>query len=676
MNSYGKGASKLPVLPAAGMTYGGHTEPGSYDPEYLPGHPANASAALGFDLETADADKLFTGGHEGSFVRLVGGIGLDDPRTEQESDRLIARLNDADVIYGHNILGFDLLALAHHHGADYDALAAKSVDTMVLARLLDPPGAKGALPWGARGYYGLDQVAQRLGHEGKTDDLKTLAKRHGGYDRIPVDDAEYNAYLRGDLEATKAVYQALTEKGLSAYAEREMKIVALQNRMSLNGWAVDEEELAARVVREDAQRAGAIETLAEFGVPLKAPDRVKFKPKKDWPADCQHLKLTEVRTWSQGDVVGLGLADLIPGEPHKSPWSTKEGRPAIEAAFKAAGAPYLPRTKDGHVALSKMALGEEPWYDKNQGKSVPGLLQIYSDKLEVRRLAETLLLATGARVKYAEIAKFVTGGRVHAEISGSRPDEADGSDQASGRWAMRHPSITNMGKRGAAKEERGVLVADPGHVLITCDHSQLDVRTVAALSQDPVLMEMLAVGAADYHTTMAEIYFGDPGRRDDGKPISHGLNYGQGWKAIAERNRLDHALVQAAVAARGDKFHVLMEWTDAVRDQAERGLLLDNGFGRLMRCDPERAYTQAPALMGQGAARDVMCESLLRLAQARPDVRPYLRAVVHDEIVLSVPENEVEEWQEELRRAMTWEWRGVPILCDVSKPAFRWSDCK
>ena len=75
-----------------------------------------------------------------------------------------------------------------------------------------------------------------------------------------------------------------------------------------------------------------------------------------------------------------------------------------------------------------------------------------------------------------------------------------------------------------------------------------------------------------------------------------------------------------------------------------------------------------------------MCESLLRLvAHAESEelnVRPYLRAVVHDEVVLSVPEGEAELWAGILEQAFTWEWRGVPILCDVSKAAYRWSDCK
>ena len=175
---------------------------------------------------------------------------------------------------------------------------------------------------------------------------------------------------------------------------------------------------------------------------------------------------------------------------------------------------------------------------------------------------------------------------------------------------------------------------------------------------------------------MSKVYFGTPDRRDEAKPINHGVNYGQGAHAIAERNGLDERMVADALRARGDRFQALMEWTEQVREQAAAGMLLDNGFGRLMRATPERAFTQAPALMGQGASRDVMCESLLRLAKARPDVTPFLRGVIHDEIVLSVPADTVDEWAEELRRAMTWEWRGVPILCEVSAPAFRWSNCK
>lgn len=692
--------------------------------------PDQGPVALGFDLETADADRLFLGGHEGPFVRLAGAAYPTGVRsTDHTPETLTEHLNKADVIYGHNILGFDLLALAHHHGADYDALAAKAVDTRVLAYLIEPPAAKAANVG-----YDLDSVAQRLGHVGKTDDLKALARKHGGFDRIPVDDPEYNDYLRGDLAATKAVYEGLRmlrmgDDGNSpsnaqiAYAEREMKVVTLQNRMTLNGWAADTGLLTERAAEEDAKRLDAIQELHErYGVPLAAPDRFKLLPKAQWPREFKARDLYRNLVWEdvtephvcdessslctpQGcweqDIptgerrrvvrivarnrVGIarrymnlfpeaaearGLAVRIPGKVHTKPWVTVEGKAAIVRALNDAGARYVPLSpKSGTLLTSADALGEGTWYCTERRRAVKGMLHpdAYGGNDAVRAVVDVLLRATGVRDKYNQVAKLVSPqGRVHGFI---------GAPQGSGRWAM--SPFTTMGKRTPeALHERDVLVADPGHVLITCDHSQLDVRTVAALSQDPELIGMLQPGM-DYHSEMAEVYCGDRGQRNAYKPVSHGTTYGMQAHAIAEQYGLDERMVADALRASEDRFHVRAAWMDGVREQAAAGMLLDNGFGRLMRATPERAFTQAPALMGQGASRDVMCESLLRLdALTGGRVRPYLRAVVHDEIVVSVPEAEAEEWARYLREAMTWEWKGVPILCDVSKPAFRWSECK
>lgn len=641
--------------------------------------PVPSSAiALGFDLETASAEELFTGRHEGPFVRLGGIIDQHSADISADPDAIIRDLTtQADVIYGHNILGFDLLALAHHHGADYDALAAKAVDTRVLAYLIEPPAAKAANVG-----YDLDSVAQRLGHVGKTDDLKGLAKRYGGFDRIPIDSREYQDYLRGDLAATKAVYESMMAQALHPsnsdvpdYAEREMRVVTLQNRMTLNGWMTDTDLLAERAAEEDGKRLAAIQELhTQYGVPLTAPDRFKLLPKGEWTTLTRSVSATVARRYMRlfpEAAVDQGLAVRIPGKVHTKPWVTDAGKDAIVKAFAAAGARHVPRSpKSGSLLTSADALGEGTWYCTERREAIKGMLhpETYGPNDAVRAIVEILLRATGVRDKYNQVAKMVTpAGRVHGPI---------GAPQGSGRWSM--TPITTMGKRTPeALRERDILVADPGHVLIACDHSQLDVRTVAALSQDEELIAMLQPDAEDYHVAMSKVYFGTPDRRDEAKPINHGVNYGQGAHAIAERNGLDEQMVADALRARGDRFLKLMAWTERVREQAAAGLLLDNGFGRLMRATPERAFTQAPALMGQGASRDVMCESLLRLDKATDGaVRPFLRAVVHDEIVLSVPADTVEEWAEALREAMTWEWRGVPILCDVSKPAFRWSDCK
>lgn len=652
---HGKGGLKVPVLPA-------------------PSEPV----VLGFDLETASAAQLYLGGHEGPFVRLAGVVEDDGDATIFRDGGFVrdAAMNHADTIYGHNILGFDIQALAHHHGANYDALADKAWDTQVAEYLVDPPLSK-KMP---NGHYSLDGLAARYGVAGKTDDLKGLAKRYGGFDKIPLDSREYQDYLRGDLAASKAVYERqvrrVEEMGLSEYAAREMEVAALQNRPTLNGWAVDTELLAERVKHEDDQRDAAIEILHErYGVPLARPDRFKLKRKADWPDHVFRdpgcvARMRELMLSEPDMCVENGVAERVPGEPYLKPWSSSAGLEALERAFHDAGARHVPRSSAGQMLTSGDALGEGTWYCPDRKRAVKGMLHpdAYGSNDAVRAIVDVVAMATGARAKYAEIAPYVTAqGRVHPQV---------GQTQGSGRWAYVKPGVSTMGKRGAAAAERDVMVADPGHMMLTSDHSQLDVRTVAALSQDPELIARIQPGM-DYHAEMAEIYCGDRGQRDEYKPVSHGVNYNQGWRAIAERNGLDGDLVRLALEARGNTFWVQGEWTQRVIAQAEAGQLLDNGFGRLMRATPERAYTQAPALMGQGASRDVMCESLLRLDRiSERRVRPFLRGVIHDEIVLSVPEGEVAEWQEMLREAMTWEWRGVPILCDVSAPAFRWSECK
>lgn len=655
--------------------------------------------ALGFDIETASAAQLYTGGHDGPFVRLVGTTSEGTFPTS-DAGLLIDGLKCADVIYGHNILGFDLQALAHHHGADYDALAAKAVDTLVLARLADPPGAKGASP-----DYGLDAVAQRLGHTGKSDDLKALAKEHGGYDQIPVNDARYVSYLRGDLAATRHVYEELTmsvPEALTDYVKREMRVAAIQNRMTLNGWGVNTELLAARVAAEDKVRELSTSTLRDrFGMPTeKVTYKLKFK--RDWPEEYR-TRVRPTFSWTFGvdDPLGEGprsrwWVGSLPGysaaimrrytslfpeaavarglaarkvEPYDAPWATDAGREALERALRTAGATHLPTTAGGQLALSSDALGERRWYDAKQKRAFPGLLQKYGHLPEVREIAELITAATGATAKYAEIAKFVTPeGRVHGSI---------GDLQASGRWAMVRPSLTNLGKRGAKVEQRRVFdESKNGMVHIACDLSQVDMRALAGLSQDPAYMALFEPGR-DAHMDMAEVYFGarTKANRERTKAINHGLNYGQGAAAVAERNGLDPSLVDAAVLARSEAYPRLMEWTEEVRQLGASGQLLDNGFGRLMRCDPERAWTQAPALMGQGAARDLMCQGLLRLVGRDSTVTKHLRGVVHDEVVLCVPMEEAEYWRGELAEAFTFEWRGVPILCEVSPPGASWTDC-
>ena len=410
-------------------------------------------------------------------------------------------------------------------------------------------------------------------------------------------------------------------------------------------------------------------------MPVCRPDRFKLRKRADWPEGTESLTVTEARESMRANpekAVSFGIAERIPGAPYDSPWSADPGRDAIEAAFVAAGARHLPRTKSGGLALSSDALGDKPWFNPDTNRSQPGLMQVYAGNEKLGRVVELVLQATGARRKYGEMAEWVVNGRVHAFI---------GDAQGSGRWAHVKPGISTMGKRGAGAAERDIMVADPGHVLITADLSQVDLRAMAGLSQDPAYMAIMAP-ERNAHREMSLVYFGEATDETYAKTkaFNHAGNYGQGPKAVSERTGIPLDKCYDIQRAKAETYPRLAEYIQEVRDEAASGRLLDNGFGRLMRPNPERAYTQGPALMGQGASRDIMTESLLRLVKYAEDkeqnVRPYLRAIVHDEVVLSVPEAEAERWAQILQEAFTWEWRGVPILCEVSEPAYRWNECK
>lgn len=231
--------------------------------------------------------------------------------------------------------------------------------------------------------------------------------------------------------------------------------------------------------------------------------------------------------------------------------------------------------------------------------------------------------------------------------------------QASGRWSVTNPGLTVFGKRGGRHVERDIFLPDPGHVLLSFDLSQVDMRAMAWLSQDHAYRALFAPGKDAHAEIGAQVGLD----RQAAKMVGHGWNYGLS-AARMKREGMDPVMVDAFISGMQQRFPDLIRWRDQIRDIGKSGQILDNGFGRRMRCDPERAFTVAPALMGQGGARDIMCECLLRLP---PETYPMLRVMVHDEILLSVPKDIVLDVARDVKAAMTWQLDDdLPVLCDMA----------
>lgn len=569
---------------------------------------------LYFDIETADADELFTYGNS-EFTRLFGAArNGSSVAITTEAEKLIQALNAADEIVGHNILGFDLLALAYHNGADWESLTAKSRDTLLLARLADPPRAK-STKGVERDKYDLDHISTKFGCEGKLMDLRELKREFKGYDQIPTDDPRFIDYLTRDVEATRDIADHYP---MTAYGAREHKLATLAGRMTLNGFRVDVPLLNERINEGEWRRLSTLEILhSKYGLPrYRSITRGRGKKK--------HIELMEL----------------------DSPLATLEGDAWLEKIYVDFKVWNPPRTANGSLSMASGILNQ----------------MIKDPKIppELKEILRLIVTVNTVRTVYQTVADNLVGDRVHAKVSMA---------QASGRWSVTSPGLTVFGKRGQRFHERDVFLPEEGHSLISCDMSQLDMRAVAGHCQDANYMALFAPGR-DAHEEVALRVFGTKTRRQDAKVIGHGYNYGLGAKHMI-RDGLDPDLVNAFIDGMESQFPGLMDWQKRARHIGASGELLDNGFGRKMRCDPNRAYTQAPALMGQGTARDIVGDALLNLPR---EYDPFLRVFVHDEIVMSVPTEDALEIAHDVKDKMTGEWRGVPITCDLSKPGQNWGE--
>ena len=587
-------------------------------PPHVPLQPPHGPL-LAFDLEGGNADELFTYQpyDDIGYVRLAGAIGPSGAPVITDAASLVPLLEHASGISGHNVFGYDLLALAYHHGADYDRLAAKATDTEILERQASPPRSRESGTSVDR--YGLDAVAQRLGVPGKTDELARLKRQHGGYDKIPVDDPEYRSYLEGDLRASAAVLAAMRERHYlnDPYVAREHRLAALAGRMTLNGFLVDQALLSERLRAGEDRKQQALQLLRDgWGLPL-------------------------TRTVTRGRGQGKHEEELAV----TSPLATDAGRAWLAAQYERYGVPDPPRT----AKAGKLALGAEDLKGLLADPRCPGSL---------RSMLTLMGIVTTTRTVYQTAAEHLApDGRVHP-LNSFR--------QASGRWSVTSPGLTVFGKRGGKHVERDIFVPDEGHVLMSFDLSQVDMRAMAGHCQDPAYMALFAPGRDAHAEIAAQVGI----KRQDAKAIGHGWNYGLGAPRMI-RNGLDPELVHKFTAGMEQRFPVLVAWREQVRERGKAGEVLDNGFGRRMACEPSRAYTVAPALMGQGGARDIMGECLLRLDKS---LWPLLRVMVHDEIVVSCPKEDARDVARQFLAAMTWQWRDVPILADMAA-GMNWGDC-
>jgi len=287
-----------------------------------------------FDIETGDARTDARYEDPAGFFRIggarVGGLGYTDTTDVRALGRLISA---SPLAIGHNVVSFDVPVMAAA-GADLDLLALtrrrQLLDTMITEAVLDPPENDESPNAVGRAIvrYGLNAICERRGLPGKVDHLPALAKRHGGYDQIPVDDPEYRAYLRGDVDATAALAALqLPAAARNAYVWREHRVHAILTLMGQSGVQVDMPLLQQRYWHTAGRKADLSRKLIKrYGLPMTKADG---KTKAESPQATKEGKARLYRTF-----VELGV------RPEDFPRTTK-GDPSFGGeGMQALGARY------------------------------------------------------------------------------------------------------------------------------------------------------------------------------------------------------------------------------------------------------------------------------------------------------------------------------------------------
>ena len=251
---------------------------------------------------------------------------------------------------------------------------------------------------------------------------------------------------------------------------------------------------------------------------------------------------------------------------------------------------------------------------------------------------------------------------------------------ATGRISSTDPNLQNIPIRSeVGREIRSAFVAPPGHSIVSADYSQIELRVLAHLSKDTVLVDAFHRGQ-DVHTrTAMEVFEVDEAgvsseMRRRAKAVNFGVIYGQGDSGLAKSLGIPRAEASNFIATYFRRYEGVRRFMNQTLDGARasesthtllgrRRMVPDIKSGnRQKRLAAERVAMNAPI---QGTAADILKLAMLRFREP-PTPGAHMVLTVHDELVFEVPDGEVPLAVERIRHAMESAFAlDVPLAVDV-----------
>ena len=229
-----------------------------------------------------------------------------------------------------------------------------------------------------------------------------------------------------------------------------------------------------------------------------------------------------------------------------------------------------------------------------------------------------------------------------------------------GRLSSNEPNLQNIPIRTAeGRRIREAFIAPQGHYIISADYSQIELRIMAHISKDKGLLKAFAQGADIHRATAAEV-FGvsldavDSEQRRYAKIINFGLIYGMSEFGLALQMGIERSAARAFMDRYFARYPGVADYMQCTREEAKITGYVETVFGRRLwlpeinspngnrRQAAERAAINAPM---QGTAADIIKFAMIAVRDwlLRDKLNTKLIMQVHDELVLEVPDGEVEE---------------------------------
>ena len=254
-----------------------------------------------------------------------------------------------------------------------------------------------------------------------------------------------------------------------------------------------------------------------------------------------------------------------------------------------------------------------------------------------------------------------------------------------GRLASNNPNLQNIPIRTAeGRRVRRAFTAPQGSVIVSADYSQIELRIMAHLSGDKTLIAAFQNGEDVHRRTAAEV-FGtapenvSPEQRRYAKTINFGLIYGMGQYGLAKSLGIDNLSAKTFIDRYFARYPGVAEYMQRTKEQAAAQGFVETLFGRRLylpdirnknanaRAGAERAAINAPM---QGTASDLIKRAMIDVSRWLSDdlLQSKLIMQVHDELVLEVPEAELDLVKEKLPQIMAKVDEGmlnVPLVAEV-----------